>query len=148
MFRSVCRHELETRLSHKPWKQEIAKIPDWPRRKAVAEFWLCVGHDCLGYTSSPHWNPPWPLLHAMQPPRTHGQKPHRTMYRTEWAILGGQDKNDGVLTLSFLLLLFLWLLTVRTFIFTFNVFSICTVILTFYFYWSHRSMINSQCTCH
>ena len=26
----------------------IAKIPDWPRRKAVAEFRLCIGHDCLG----------------------------------------------------------------------------------------------------
>ena len=48
VFQSVYRHELETRLSHKPWKQEIAKTPDWPRRKAVAEFRLCVGHDCLG----------------------------------------------------------------------------------------------------
>jgi len=48
VFRSVCRHELETRLSHKPWKQEITKVPGWPRRKTVAEFWLCVGHDCLG----------------------------------------------------------------------------------------------------
>ena len=48
VFQSVYRHELGTRLSHKPWKQEIAKIPDWPRRKAVAEFRLCVGHDCLG----------------------------------------------------------------------------------------------------
>jgi len=28
-------------------RQEIAKIPDWPRRKAVAEFRLCVGHDCF-----------------------------------------------------------------------------------------------------
>ena len=36
------------KLSQKPWKQEIAKIPGWPRRKAVAEFRLCVGHDCLG----------------------------------------------------------------------------------------------------
>jgi len=48
VFQSVYRHELETRLSHKSWKREIAKIPDWPRRKAVAEFRLCVGHDCLG----------------------------------------------------------------------------------------------------
>jgi len=24
----------------------------------------------------------WPLLHAVQPPRTHGQKPPKTMYRT------------------------------------------------------------------
>jgi len=48
VFQSVYRHEVETRLSHKPWKQETAKIPDWPRRKTVAEFRLCVGHDCLG----------------------------------------------------------------------------------------------------
>ena len=47
-LQSVQRHELETRLSHKPWKQEIAKITDWPRRKAVAEFGLFVGHVCLG----------------------------------------------------------------------------------------------------
>jgi len=26
----------------------LAKIPEWSRRKAVAEFRLCVGHDCLG----------------------------------------------------------------------------------------------------
>ena len=48
VFQSVYRHELETKLSQKPWKQEIAKIPDWPRRKVVAEFRLYVGHDCLG----------------------------------------------------------------------------------------------------
>jgi len=48
VFQSVYRNELETRLTHKPWKQEIAKIPDWPRIKAVAEFRLCVWHDCLG----------------------------------------------------------------------------------------------------
>ena len=47
-FQSAYRHELETKLSQKPWKQEITKIPDWPRRKAVAEFRLCFGHDCLG----------------------------------------------------------------------------------------------------
>ena len=48
VFPSVYRHELETKLSQKSWQQEIAKIPDWPRRKAVAEFRLCVWHDCLG----------------------------------------------------------------------------------------------------
>jgi len=48
VFQSVYRHELETKLFQKPWKQEIAKIPEWPRRKAVAEFRLCIGHDCLG----------------------------------------------------------------------------------------------------
>jgi len=26
----------------------MAKIPEWPRKKAVAEFRLCVGRDCLG----------------------------------------------------------------------------------------------------
>jgi len=34
-----------------------------------------------GYTSSPQWNPHRPLLHAMQPPRTLGQKSFRTTYR-------------------------------------------------------------------
>jgi ribonuclease HI len=48
VFQSVHRHELETKLSQKQWKQEISKIPDWPRRKTVAEFRLYVGHDCLG----------------------------------------------------------------------------------------------------
>jgi len=47
-YLKLHRHELETRLSHKPWKQAIAKIPDWPRRKAVAKFRLCIRHDCLG----------------------------------------------------------------------------------------------------
>ena len=36
------------KVAQKPWKKETAKIPDWPRRKAVAEFRLCVVHDCLG----------------------------------------------------------------------------------------------------
>ena len=80
-FRSIYRHELDTRLSHKPWMQEIAKVTDWPRRRAVAEFRLCVWAWLSGHAPSPHWNPPWPLLHAMQPPRTHGEKPSRTMYR-------------------------------------------------------------------
>jgi hypothetical protein len=38
VFQNVYRHELKTKLSQKPWKQEIAKVPDWSRRKAVAEF--------------------------------------------------------------------------------------------------------------
>jgi len=28
VFQSVYRHELETKLLQKPWKQEITKIPD------------------------------------------------------------------------------------------------------------------------
>jgi len=48
VFRSAYRQELGTKLSQKPWMQELAKIPDWPRRKEVAEFRSCVGHDRLG----------------------------------------------------------------------------------------------------
>jgi len=48
LFQSVYRHELETKVSQKPWKQEITKVSDWPRRQAVAEFRLCFGHGCLG----------------------------------------------------------------------------------------------------
>ena len=72
--------ELGTKLPQKPWTQELAKIPNCPRRNAIAEFRLCVGRDCLG-TSPPHWNLSRPLLHAVQPPRNHGQKPSKTMYR-------------------------------------------------------------------
>ena len=48
VFQSAYRQELGTKLFKKPWKQELAKIPDWPRRRAVAECQLCVGLDCLG----------------------------------------------------------------------------------------------------
>ena len=48
VFQSVYRYELETRLSHKPWKLDISRIPDRPRKKAVAEFRLCVRRNCLG----------------------------------------------------------------------------------------------------
>jgi len=67
LLQSVHRHELETKLSPKPWKQEITKIPDWPKRKTVAEFRLCWAR-LFRCTPSPQWNPPRPLLHAMQPP--------------------------------------------------------------------------------
>ena len=81
VFQSAYRQELGTELSQKPWKQELAKIPDWPRRKAVAEFRLCFGHDCLGTHLHRIGIRPDPLLHAVQPPRNHGQKPSWTMYR-------------------------------------------------------------------
>jgi len=48
VFQRAYRQELRTKLSQKPWMQVSAKIPDWPRRKAVAELRLCIGHDCLG----------------------------------------------------------------------------------------------------
>ena len=47
VFQSAYRQELGTKLFQKPWKQELVKIPDWPRRRAVAEFRLCVGNDCF-----------------------------------------------------------------------------------------------------
>jgi hypothetical protein len=43
MFQRAYRHELEIKRAQKPWRQEIANTPDWPRRKAVAEFRLCLG---------------------------------------------------------------------------------------------------------
>jgi len=48
VFRSAYRQELGTKLFQKPWTQELAKIPERPRRNVVAEFRLCVGRDCLG----------------------------------------------------------------------------------------------------
>ena len=33
VFRNTYRQELGTKLSQKPWTQELAKIPDWPRRQ-------------------------------------------------------------------------------------------------------------------
>jgi len=65
--------------------------------------------------------------------------------------LEDQDKNNGNLILFLPYYYPLWLiLIIRTFVFTLNIsfFGIYSVILTFYFYWSHRSMINNQCTCH
>jgi hypothetical protein len=47
VFQRAYKDELVIKISQKPWRQEIASRPDWPRRKAVAEFRLCVGHDCL-----------------------------------------------------------------------------------------------------
>jgi hypothetical protein len=47
VFQRTYRHELEIKPAQKPRRQEIVNTSDWPRRKAVAEFRLCVGHDCL-----------------------------------------------------------------------------------------------------
>ena len=53
----------------------LAKKKGSCRISIVRWAWL------LENTSSPHWNPSRPLLHAVQPPWNHGQKPSRTMYR-------------------------------------------------------------------
>jgi hypothetical protein len=70
VFQRAYRRELETKLSQKPWRQEIAKIPDWPRRKAVAEFRLCVGHDCLGTHLHGHGirHDPYCMLRSIREP--------------------------------------------------------------------------------
>jgi len=78
-----------------------------PKKKGSCRILIVRWAWLFGNTSSPHWNPSQPLLHAVQHPRNHGQKPSRTMYRViwwdrVWAILGGQDKNYGKLTSSLL----------------------------------------------
>ena len=88
---------MEARISQ---NTRLAKKKSSCKISIVRWAWL------LGKTSSPHLNSSRPLLHAVQPPRNHGQKPSWTMYRITqwdrvWAILGGQDKNDGILTFLF-----------------------------------------------
>ena len=103
MFQSVYRHELQTKLSQKPWKQEITKIRARPRRKTVAEFRLYVGHDCLGtHLHRTGIRPdPYCTLCSLRDPmdRNHWGQCTALFDRTVWAILRGQDKNDGKLTL-------------------------------------------------
>ena len=44
-FRTI----LELQIKDKPWKVSIqARLPDWPRRVAVASFRTATRHDCLG----------------------------------------------------------------------------------------------------
>ena len=52
-----------------------------PKKKGSCRILFVRWAWLFGNTSSPHWNPSRPLLHAVQPPRNHGQKPSRTMYR-------------------------------------------------------------------
>ena len=65
-FQRAYRHELETKLSQKPWRQEIDNTPDWPRRKAVAGIPVMRRARLFGNPSPLHRNPHLPLLHAMQ----------------------------------------------------------------------------------
>ena len=116
------------------WKQEITKIPEWPNRKAIAEFRLCVGHDCLG--THLHCTGIRPdrycMLCSLREPmdRNHLGKCTALFNRTEceryWDARTKWWKTDFA---SFPLL-FLWPFhTTRTFIFTLNaVYSIYSVI--------------------
>ena len=100
VFQSVYRHELETKLSQKPWKQEIANITDWPRRKVVAEFRLFVGHDCLGiHLHRIGIRPdPYCMLCSLREPMDRNHLGCTALFKGVSGILGGQDKNDGKLT--------------------------------------------------
>jgi len=100
----------------------FAKMPDWPRRKAVAEFRLCVSHDSLG--THLHRNgirpDPYCMLCSLREPmgRIHLGQCTALFNRTEceryWEVRAKKTEN----WICSFLLLFLWLLfTVRTFIF-------------------------------
>jgi len=131
VFQSAYRQELGTKLFKKPWKQELAKIPDWPRRRAIADFRLCVGHDYLGthlHRIGIRPDPYWMLciLHETMD-RNHLGRCTALSSRTEceryW-----EARKKMMENWHFSLLLLLWLfLIIRTFMLIlngFNVFSL------------------------
>jgi len=144
VLRSAQRYELETRLSHKPWKQEISKVTDCPKRRAVAEYRLCIGHDCLGTHLHRIGIRPDPYCTLCSPhePMDRNHVGHctalsnKTEYERYWEARTKMMEN---------------LICYFT-IFCCCDFSIRTLYLLqmfmFYFYRSHRSMINTQRTCH
>ena len=128
VFQSVYRHELETKLSQKPWKQKIANIPDWPRRKAVPELRLCVRHDRSGtrlhrIAIRPD---PYCMLCSLRKPtdRNHLGQCTALFNRTEceryWEARTKMMENKLTLFLLYYYLLRL-LLIIRILIFTLNV---------------------------
>jgi hypothetical protein len=130
VFQRAYIHELQIKLSQKPWRQEIANTPDWPRRKAVAEFRVWVRHDCLGthlHRVGIHPDPFYLLCSLREPmDRNHlGQCAALTngteCERYREAIGQKWWKTDCAACL--LLLPLLWL------------------------HWSRRAMINNQCNC-
>ena len=139
MFQSVYRHNLETKLFQKPWKQEIAKIPEWARIKAVAEFRMCVGHDCLGTHLHRIGIRPDPccMLCSLHEPmnRNHLGQSTALLNRTECeAILGGQGKNGGKLNLF----PFYYYYCDYSLLLGPSYCNVYSIILTLYFYCSHR----------
>lgn len=47
VFKTNLKRDLSARSSQRSWWKDVQKIPDYPRMKAVAEFRLATGHDCL-----------------------------------------------------------------------------------------------------
>ena len=134
VFQTVYRHELKTKLSQKTWKQEIAKVSDWSRRKAVAEFRLCVGHDCLGTHLHHIGICPDPYcmfcsLHESMDRNHLGQcteLSNRTDCEWYW------EARTKLVENCVSSLLFLWLpLIIRTFIFTLNGFLLFLMFFLF-----------------
>ena len=168
MFRSAYRHEIETRLSHKPWTQEISKLTDWPRRRAVAEFRLCVGHDCLGtHLRRTGIRPePYCTLCSLHEPMDRNHLGHwtalsnKTEYERYWEARTKLIENWlcyftiilPPLFYDYSLALGLYIYSDCFFCFFFSFlfffFNVYFFSSTLYFCRSHRSMINTQCTCH
>ena len=136
-------------------------LSDWPRRKAVAEFRLCVEHDCLGTHFHRTGIRPEPYcmlcsLHETTDRNRLGQctalssgtecERHweaRTKMMENW--LRSFSVTIFVTTAYHYLLWMFFLFCIYFFLFYCSIYS---VILIFYFYWSHKAVINSQCTCH
>jgi hypothetical protein len=151
-------------LVQKPWKQEITNIPDWPRRKAVAEFQLCVGHDCLGTRlhRTAILPDPYCMLCSLHEPmdKNHlGQSTalsNRTECEQYWEARTKMTENCLrslsviiFVTAAYYLDLYIYFYCFSFFFMYFSLFMqylLCN--FNFSFYLSHRAMINNQRACH
>ena len=134
------------------------EIPDLPRRNAVAEFRFCVGHDCLDtHVHRIGIRPdPYCTLCTLREPidRSHLRQCAAIFNRTECERYWESRIKMMVNRFCFFsITMFMTTLYCYDFIFTLNIVystnsEIFSVILIFYFCWSHRPMINNQCTCH
>ena len=68
-------------LTYATNKNRILEVTRLSKKKGSCRISIVRRTWLLGNTSSPQWNLSRPLLHAVQPPWNHGQKPSRTMYR-------------------------------------------------------------------
>jgi hypothetical protein len=122
---TAYKHELETKLSQKPWRQETANTSDWPRRNSDyasgITAWVLIS---TAAESAPN---PTACNAASAYPGT------ETIWANVPHWLMGQSVSDtgrpgqiwwkSDCTPSLLLLLLLWLLIIRTPIYISNVFT-------------------------